>query len=95
VQRADRPPGSQLIVGACGILQRLLGGQRDNGIDLRVDRLDPVQVCPYNLAGRQLLATKLIGQLPRGQIADLGFHSITVARRSQPKVDADHLLQMG
>ena len=87
VQRADRTPRGQRRVGGVGGGPRALGVQRDDGVDLRVELLDAVQVGLEQLARGDLAVAEQRGELGRGPDAEVvvdGGHAPSLSCMPRP-----------
>ena len=69
VQHAERAATCGLLVRARRVGQRAFGHQRDDGVDLGVDALDPRQMRRHDVAGGHLLAAQTLHQLDRREVA--------------------------
>jgi hypothetical protein len=65
VQRTGRCSRGQPLIRGRGGPHRALGVERDDGVDPRVGRRDPVQVGLQHLAGRHRTAVQQAGELGR------------------------------
>ena len=75
VERSRPRAAGKGVVGSRGLVGGALGGKRDDGVDARVDPLDPVEVCREHLARRHLAVPQPSGQRGRGQEAQLVGHA--------------------
>lgn len=71
VQRAAHQAAPQVLVGACGLVERALGGQRHDGVDPRVRLLHAPQARLGQLDGAHLARPQQRGHLRRGEVGQL------------------------
>ena len=73
MERSDCGPcGEGVVRGGRGI--ECAGGQRDDGVDLRVDRIDSVEVGPHDFDGGDFAVADQLGQLRRVRVGEVGAH---------------------
>jgi hypothetical protein len=71
MQHADRPAARDGVVGCGGGGHRLVGHERDDRVDFRVDAFDLREVRAQDFARRHLLASEPRRQIDRVHLAEL------------------------
>ena len=75
VQRPDLPAVGQVFIGEPRALHRLIGDQRDDGVDAGIDALDLREVGADHVPRRQLLGADQTRELDGAQLTDVGCHN--------------------
>ena len=86
MKRADRRAARQLVVGRTRARHRLIGDERHDRVDARIDALDLIEMRGDDLARREMFRADLAGHLHRAEFADVAQIGVGAGLCAGPQI---------